>query len=59
MFNEKELCDRLGDKVKVGIATSVKSEYWNGKEIYPENQWNIDLKLNIKELEHLIEKINN
>ena len=58
MFNEKELCDQLGYNVKIGIATSVRSEYWNGNEIYPENKLNIDLKLKVRELKLLIEKIN-
>ena len=58
LFNEKMLCDQLNNRVKVGIATRVKSEYWEGKEIYPENQWNINLKLKIDELKLLIEKMN-
>lgn len=58
LFNEKDICDQLDNRVKVGIATSVKSEYWNGKEIYPENQLNIDLKLKVHELKLLIEKMN-
>ena len=58
LFNEKELCDQLVNSVKIGVATSVKSEYWNGKEIYPENQLNINLKLRTHELKLLIEKMN-
>ncbi len=58
LFNEKELCDQLFNRVKIGVATSVKPEYWNGKEIYPENQSNIDLKLKVHELMLLIEKMN-
>ncbi len=58
LFNEKELCEQLAGKVKVGTATSVRSEYWEGKEIYPENKLNIDLKLKIRELKLLIDKIN-
>ena len=58
LFNEKELCDQLGNNFKIGAATSVKSEYWNGKEIYPENQLNINLKLRTHELKLLIEKMN-
>ena len=58
LFNEKELCDQLVNRVKIGVATSVKSEYWNGKEIYPKNQLNIDLKLKVHELMLLIEKMN-
>ena len=53
-----ELCDKLANRVKIGTATSVKSEYWNGKEIYPENQLNIDLKLRVQELILLTEKVN-
>jgi hypothetical protein len=58
LFNEMELCDKLANRVKIGTATSVKSEYWNGKEIYPENQLNIDLKLRVQELILLTEKVN-
>lgn len=58
LFNEMELCDQLNGKVKIGTATSIRSEYWERNEIYPKNQWNIDLKLKVKELEYLIEKMN-
>lgn len=58
LFHEKKLCDDLKkQKRKVGVGTSLKREYWNKAEIYPENKVNrnIGMKrefLEMFELEH-------
>ena len=46
LFNENELYMELKDKVKVGIATSVRKKYWEENEIYPNNKENLDIELN-------------
>ena len=44
LFNERELCDSLRrDNVKVGVASSVKTEYWERGEIYPEDKLDFGL----------------
>ncbi len=43
IFNERELCDKVKNGVKVGKATSVKEEYWDRREIYPEDKLDFGL----------------
>ncbi len=35
LFESTDLIAKLQDKVKIGIATSVRREYWDAAEIYP------------------------
>lgn len=46
LFNRRELCNLLGDRVKKSEATSVRTEYWEKAEIYPEDRvpYNIGMK---------------
>ena len=47
LFNEMKLCEELrGERVKVGVAASVKKEHWDNSEVFPNNRANVDLKMN-------------
>lgn len=44
LFNERNLCNSLqGGNVKVGVGSSVRREYWEANEIYPEDKLGYDL----------------
>lgn len=52
LFNEKELCNDLKkQKRKVGVGTSLKREYWEKAEIYPEDKAGYDLVIKREVLE--------